>query len=358
MNKYLKFINLIIINVYVFANANAINDNLNNWIPLSDSEIYMKINEEDIKNNFIELKIPYFSESISQDPLNLSVIFKNDNNFISQYKPIKVVSSKENYDIILKGNINFFLKNNISEMILFFNGNKKDFPINSYVDNEIKNKISSVFQNQKVIHNREKKYFNRISFGYNLTFLEPDFKNLNGINLNYIHGFQLGKIPLFIGLGVDVEYNFEKYINTYVYSSEYENKILHSLSVRIPLNLEYRIKLTDKFSIQPLVGLNFKVNPFFYYDHEDYKRYKDYSIKIWECSDGYVTYQYGWQIGLGFNISKLYIGFQYNKDYKKRETIMYDKDIYYYYDSFNSDSYRKYFDLKSSRFTVNLGLNF
>lgn len=209
---------------------------------------------------------------------------------------------------------------------------------------------------------KEKTGFNRISVGYDAMFLDHDFSTLNGVNLQYIHGFRVSKLPLFIEFGVDASYNA---INSAVDFSYYDDTSSttwidrqNSLSIRIPLNISYKINLGEKFSIQPYTGLNFKINPLFKYHYsKEELRNENLLTRFYERSNNKM-FQIGWQIGLGFNISKLYLGVQYGLDFMPRANI--ETESYTYNDddygrnNYKSDS----FDLKSSRLLVSLGINF
>ena len=209
---------------------------------------------------------------------------------------------------------------------------------------------------------KEKTGFDRISIGYDAMFLDNDFGTLNGVNLQYIHGFSVAKVPLFIEVGVDASYNVKDYIDEALV--RYDNHIvtykekLNCLSVRIPINVSYRFNIGDKFSIQPYTGFNFKINPLFdsysamkyiEWDEEGYSFYKD--------SAENKMFQWGWQIGLGFNISKLYVGIQYGLDFLPRASVERASNIVEYNDDYSPASL-SYYDLKSSRFLFSVGVNF
>ena len=209
---------------------------------------------------------------------------------------------------------------------------------------------------------KEKMCFNRISVGYDAMFMDHDFGTLNGVNLQYIHGFRIAKVPLFIEVGVGVSYNVKDYISDeyYYYDSYFEEyymttykEKLNSLSVHIPVNVSYKFNIGEKFSIQPYTGLNFKINPLF----ESYyvNRYDELSEYLENGENK--MFQFGWQIGLGFNISKLYVGFQYGIDFMPRAAIL--SGSYVYNNDTGRDSYNySSYDLKSSRFLLSLGINF
>ena len=196
--------------------------------------------------------------------------------------------------------------------------------------------------------------FNRISVGYDALFLDHDFKTMNGVNLQYIHGFPLAKKPLFLETGISASFNIRTYMNEnygengYYWSSK---KLFPILSARIPVNLSYNLKLSNKFSIQPLVGINFKVIPIFEYNYE---LIDDRNNNIYYSEDDVdkVRFQFGWQAGFGFNISKVFVGIQYNMDFLPLAEIMKN------YSNDGSWPTPSYFNLYSNSLLISLGFNF
>lgn len=227
---------------------------------------------------------------------------------------------------------------------------------------------------------KEKTGFNRITVGYDAMFLNHDFGTLNGVNLEYIHGFKIAKVPLFIEIGVGISYNAKDYNDEYIdreryyYDQEYyygdyyidfHNRKLNSLSVRIPINVSYRFNVGEKFSIQPYTGLYFKINPLFYEYH---------GCKITELDNGRHSYyiddsenkmfQWGWQIGVGLNLSRFYVGLLYGIDFLPRASVKRDlyTRIFDYIDGRPTtlgtyESHSKY-EFKSTRFLLSVGVNF
>lgn len=205
---------------------------------------------------------------------------------------------------------------------------------------------------------KKKTGYNIVSVGYDAMFLDYGFGVLNGVNLQYIHGFRVSKkIPLFIETGFDASYNTKRYKSeVYTYSSgayptlniyyptlNIYKKRVNSISVRIPLNISYKFIIRNKFSIVPYTGLNFKVNPLF----EGYTKGRHDKDDQWfvEYVLGYNYIQGGWQIGTGFNIDKLYLGIQYGLDFTPIATVR-DQNFQYSY------------NWKSSRLLVSIGVNF
>lgn len=177
---------------------------------------------------------------------------------------------------------------------------------------------------------KKKTGYNIVSVGYAAMFLDQGYGTLNGVNLQYLHGFRVTKkVPLFIEIGADISYNTKSYkFQEYGIKSK-----LSIVSGRIPVNISYRFNIVKNFSIQPYTGCYFRINEFIDRGH---------------VATGHVdpeTIQAGWQIGLGFNVSKLYLGLQYGFDFLPIGT---DWDLFAKEEN----------DINSSRFLVSIGVNF
>lgn len=201
--------------------------------------------------------------------------------------------------------------------------------------------------------------FNVISAGYDAMFLNSTVYSFNGINLQYVHGFRITKNPLFLESGVSVTYNFTDYVPHIENRVSSGKSTLNSLSVRIPVNISYKFNLGKRFAIRPYTGISIKINPLF----------QDYQFR--EINDNFAfthtitkgirsnnIFQMGYQIGVGFNISKLYVGIQYGIDFLSRATIYsfnssYDKEIKREIDGSVTNE-----DLKSSHLLLSIGYNF
>lgn len=107
-----------------------------------------------------------------------------------------------------------------------------------------------------------------------------------------------------------------------------------NINLRVPVNFVYRFNVSDDFKIAPYVGINFKLNLVTKYkDTFDSSLSKDvleaagieegdwvnvYSDSKENMGDGDYTwnrFQMGWQIGVGFEYQKYYLGVQYGTDF-------------------------------------------
>lgn len=383
-SKNIISISFILISLlYNQANATPTTSSEEIWLSPDDACLMFETDENKITGiNLLLKECSEFSYDDVQNPFN--VIFISPANKSAQFHSQDIKQSANKYlDISLIGNFDFFKNNSISQLIIQQNNKTKNIFLSQEKRKEIEtayNKFNGKIKRQT----KERSDFNRLSLGYDLMYLDQEFGSLKGINLQYMHGFRIAKVPLFVEFGVGVSYNLDNYIqyvsetNFYYInkpSEDFSNRreykeLLNSLSVRIPINLSYRIKLNKNFSIQPYTGINFKINPIFDYNTSTYKTdfYKSYVTNstlgekeehTWYSGKNNI-FQVGWQIGLGINISKLYLGIQYGLDFKSRAKINYEYAEYYYGNYF-SDKKNYYesnqYKLKSSQLLISIGLN-
>jgi len=325
---------------------------------LSDNNSYLKF--ESNNDNVIDLKImfknPTEIREIEQYN-NLAVIFISDNHNIAQFHSTNAtVDGTTSICISLKGNIDFFKDNNVSQIVINQNNhNILDISVTQDISSEIFNSFNSINGKNITIKKRNSD-FNRITIGYSPMFLDhklESIKNIDGINIQYIHGFRITRIPLFIETGVSLSYNITKYIWREEYS---ETDWLHSLNIRIPVNISYKINLSSKSSIQPYTGLYFKINPLFDYYYDRSEDVGSYDHFFYEEANRKI-FLFGWQLGIGFNVSKFHIGLQYGIDISPMAKI----EKWSIYQNFNTGEWNgdsETYGLKSSYLLISMGLNF
>ncbi len=195
--------------------------------------------------------------------------------------------------------------------------------------------------------------YDRISLSYQYDMMKLDVKdaddqNLNGVAIDYIHGFSVSKtLPIFIETGIgfnvgfwgDSDNDYKMTTPSGTCDAELKNN-LTTLSVSIPVNVAYKFNINNDFSIHPYLGLNLKFNALaqnkYKFDCEDSdiqddvddlsdKEFEDsfgvprsYSMfdKDYTGKDGqWKRFQLGWHIGVGVNYKAFYVGLSYGTDF-------------------------------------------
>lgn len=172
-------------------------------------------------------------------------------------------------------------------------------------------------------------------------FNDEDAVGLNGVGLEYTHGFSVSKtLPMFIEAGIKMQFatgsvGQDETINVegHRFDCEYIAKY-QTLSFVVPINYTYRFPVGEDMNIAPYLGINFKVHGIGQYkeqikfDDDDLQDAWDDSkdkLEDWknvfdkkDMGDKDATwnrFQMGWQIGLGFNVKSFYVGLQYGTDF-------------------------------------------
>lgn len=171
--------------------------------------------------------------------------------------------------------------------------------------------------------------YNRVGVSYNNTHFgatwdnadSDDNFNLNGVAIDYIHGFSLSSAtPIFIETGAKINFGFRSESEEFG-GSKYTEKInLNTLS--IPVNFVYRWDAASDFSIQPYVGLNFKLHlsgtEKDTHEDKDGKVENKYNMfKKEDFDPTFNRFQMGWHIGVGFQYKPFYLGISWGTDFIK-----------------------------------------
>lgn len=190
--------------------------------------------------------------------------------------------------------------------------------------------------------------YSRVEVSYNPITVEkgPADIDLTGITAGYIKAFNVTSMPLFVEVGGRLSYGF----------SDKNGAKSQLIQVSVPVNAVYKYTLPSNsdISIAPFVGLVFKGNiagetkydnggsgdwdeDFDWEDWEDYYSTREYDSDYdsylstsdktdWFDKDGMDgnRFQMGWNIGVGVNYNKAYLGFSYGAEFmelaKKTDT--------------------------------------
>lgn len=175
--------------------------------------------------------------------------------------------------------------------------------------------------------------------------------SLPGVSVGYTHGINLkSDLPLFLEIGGQVSYASGKFDKSDLPLLRSLDEIIDDdpeellnleqkhtfIAVSVPVAVSYKFSFADKkFSIAPLIGLNFRYNIASKFETtinnpllEAIPGLIDEVYNAWDNSlsdqlifgprkGDYKGFQIGWQIGLNLNYKKLNLGISYTKDFSK-----------------------------------------
>lgn len=164
---------------------------------------------------------------------------------------------------------------------------------------------------------------------FNISYNSLDTDNitedkLSGVSLGWTKGISVSKqLPLFVEIGLGASYHwgseevtltgydYDYYggYDTYEYSFDIDHKFL---SLSIPVSVTYKYEITDGLNIAPYLGVFFRGNLLgeSSADDADINWFDDYEDDGLEAE----RFSYGYQIGVGVEFNKLYLGVEYAKD--------------------------------------------
>ena len=121
--------------------------------------------------------------------------------------------------------------------------------------------------------------YNRIGASYNSISTDAEGSgSVSGASLSWTKGISVSKsMPLYIETGIGATYAFDE---------------LNALTATIPLNVTYKLPVTEGIKIAPLAGLTFNGN-------------------ILSDADDVKVFSLGWQAGVSVELGKFYVGVTY-----------------------------------------------
>ncbi len=184
--------------------------------------------------------------------------------------------------------------------------------------------------------------------------------NMVGASIGFAKGISLSqKLPIFLEPGIDIVWQHQNVEEEDGEYSDYEEKI-NQLSVAVPVVAAYKLSFNDWFSIVPFFGVNFKIHAvgvdkstWTVGGVEATEKDKYFKGEIETEVNGntstesydsdFKRFQFGLNLGCGFNISNLYIGYKFQPDLSPLE-------------KFSEDEYD--YKLKTHCNFITVGLNF
>lgn len=144
-------------------------------------------------------------------------------------------------------------------------------------------------------------YYNRIS----MSFRNVNFTGASGYiggSFNYTHGFSLSsRLPIYLETGGALSY-VGKDVNGNGWDTGYG-------TIEVPVNATYRLTLpSSSIVFYPSLGLNFKGNIVgsSNMSRDTQEWFNDYDFK---------RFQLGWQLGVGMEYKKLFLGISFGTDF-------------------------------------------
>ncbi len=184
---------------------------------------------------------------------------------------------------------------------------------------------------------QESSNYSRLAVGYNSVSFNDDIdESMTGVSLEWTKGISVSTTaPLFVETGIGASYSWKSK----------DDVDYRFATIQVPVNLVYKYELTDGIKIAPYAGLYFRGNLLAEdeYDDETCNWFDDIDEGGLEAK----RFSFGWQIGVGVEFNKLYLGVSYGSDFNNFIDI--DE---------NFDGYKVKASSKTSTFAAKVGINF
>ena len=140
----------------------------------------------------------------------------------------------------------------------------------------------------------------------------------NGFSLGYVQAFSIAKkLPLFIEAGAGIDFMRHSFDGS---EGDMTDKYsINILALDIPVNVVYKVKLTNKINIKPYTGIYLRLNMLAKEKDEiggNSETFKE-DYNLFDGDDGWKRVQLGWQIGAMADYSRYSIGLGYSIDFNE-----------------------------------------
>ncbi|MDO4933924.1 MAG: hypothetical protein Q4E71_04885 [Prevotella sp.] len=178
---------------------------------------------------------------------------------------------------------------------------------------------SAQLVSSNTLTNKASKNYSRLSVSYNSISMDKDWIDggMNGFSLAWTKGISVSSsTPLFIETGLGATFAFKSDDNKY---ADVSHKFI---GVTVPINLAYKWNISNTdINLIPFVGVYLRGNLYGntnysndeYDIDEDTNWFDDYDDDGMEAA----RLSFGWNIGVGFEYSKLYVGLSYGSDFNE-----------------------------------------
>jgi hypothetical protein len=159
--------------------------------------------------------------------------------------------------------------------------------------------------------------YSRFQLGYVISTPKLDGESADdsykGVSVGLLYGKNINQsMPLFLEYGANLTW-----LN-YNYSEDDESYKHNILNIAVPINIAYKIGLSDDITLVPYVGINFKGNVVSKEKYEwgdESESYNYFDKDDVGSDDQWNRFQFGGQIGVGINFKQLYVGYQFQGDF-------------------------------------------
>ena len=183
--------------------------------------------------------------------------------------------------------------------------------------------------------NSDNEGWSRFSVSYIPSTMKFDVKGADdykfqGFAVGWTKGFNVVQsMPVFVETGAALQFR------TYSESEDYDdgyteysiNSKINVLSLNIPVNLIYKYTIDQDLSIEPMFGLDFRINMTGKYkitvddgtdsESEDFNIFDKDDMDDYLGADPAKRFQAGWHIGANINYKKLTLGVTYGQDFNE-----------------------------------------
>lgn len=188
--------------------------------------------------------------------------------------------------------------------------------------------------------------WDRVFVSYNASSMKFDVKGVDnisfpGFSLGYMKGFSVSnKLPFYVEAGAALQFRshkdeYSEDSSDWGYSQDgtftFTEK-MNFFSLNIPVNFIYKWKINDEFSLDPFIGVDFRINLTGKYkeslkysgedaetinDDEAYDESANMFSKDEMGGDPYKRFQAGWHIGVGANYKAFNLSISYGSDFNE-----------------------------------------
>lgn len=153
--------------------------------------------------------------------------------------------------------------------------------------------------------------------GKNYGYSDEESLSLNGLGLEYIHGFGLSRsLPMYFETGLKWDMGFGAWE-----PNDYEKNSYKMMRVNVPVSYAWRFNFGNDFTLTPYAGLDFRFNVLakskFEMEGNEYDWINLFDKEKVGENNTWNRFQFGWHVGVRAEYSHVFLGFSYGTDFIK-----------------------------------------